>query len=224
MQLIYLIRKYAVVIVIGLSVLIFGLIFIFQQPVEQEEIIEIVNQQVENVTEEINIIKVNIKGAVVNPGVYELDSNSRVEDAINISGGLTENADTSIINLSRKLNDESVIIIYTKEEVKKIKSGNVVIQYIEKECNCPEYENSACIDPDTLINDNSNEDDSNNKISLNKATLKELQTLSGIGESKAKAIIEYREKNGLFKSIEEIKKVKGIGDAVFNKIKENITI
>lgn len=224
MQLIYFIRKYVVVIIIGLSVLLFGLVFVFKQSEEKEEIIEVVTPQEENIKEEVNLIKINVKGAVVNPGVYELDSDSRVEDAINISGGLTENADTSIINLSRKLNDESVIIIYTKEEVKKIKSGNVVIQYIEKECNCPEYENSACIDPDTLINDNSNEDDSNNKISLNKATLKELQTLSGIGESKAKAIIEYREKNGLFKSIEEIKNVKGIGDAVFNKIKENITI
>ena len=176
-------------------------------------------------TEEERKIKVNVKGAINNPGVYELDELSRVIDAIEISGGLTKNADTSFLNLSKKLNDESVIIVYTKDEVKKIKDGNTVIEYIEKDCNCPYIQNNACIDQGNIIGgNNSTVINNNSKISINKATEEELQTLPGIGTSKAKDIIEYRKNNGEFKTIEDILNVKGIGDALFEKIKDNITI
>lgn len=222
--------KFIIIIIVFSLIVITGSAFLFKAKKNNldDDNIEIFN----NIEDETNDkfdeekIKVDIKGAVKNPGVYELEKDSSVIDAINISGGLNENADTSIINLSKRVIDGNVIIIYTKEEVKKIKSGNVVIQYIENECNCPEYDNSACIDPDSLISDSSNEeiDVSNKKISINRATLEELQTLSGIGEAKAKLIIEYRTNNGLFKSIEEIKNIKGIGDAIFEKIKNNITI
>lgn len=199
-------------------------------PEEKIEEVSILDTKVDEPVIETEKIKINIKGAIASPGVYELDSDSRAIDAINISGGLLKDADTSILNLSKKLKDEDVIIIYTKEEVKKIKEGNVVIEYIEKECNCPDVENSACIDPDSLISDNVNKDNSLNeetnndsKISINTATLEQLQTLDGIGKSKAEAIMEYRTKNGLFKTIEDIKNVSGIGDAAFEKIKDSIT-
>lgn len=224
---IYFVKKYKFMLISFLTIVFIVLIFIFNiRDVKEEEVIESIELPVEEIKIEDNTIKINIKGAIKNPGVYEIENNSRVEDAIKIAGGLTEDADTSIINLSKKLNDENVIIIYTNEEVKKIKQGNVVIQYIENECNCPEYDNSACIDPDTLVNSESenNNTTNNGKISLNTATIDELQTLSGIGESKAKSIIEYRNNNGGFKAIEEIKNVKGIGNAVFAKIKDNITI
>lgn len=223
-------NKYKYIFIIGsilLLVVVLGYIYFSNNEQEvTDEPLEILTNEENEVEDLDGSIKVNIKGAVKNPGVYELESNSRVEDAIDISGGLSDNADTSIINLSKKLFDESVIIIYTKEEVKKIKQGNVVIQYIENECNCPSFENNACIDPDTLVNSDSGTtvDELNGKISINKATIKELQTLSGIGEAKAKSIIEYREINGSFKTIEEIKNVKGIGDAIFEKIKDNITV
>ena len=207
--------------------LILGLISVFlinSNHHEEEVITEISEINMEESNNDYNTIKINIKGAVVQPGVYEIPKNSRVEDAIFAAGGLIDNADTSIINLSRKLSDESVVIIYTVDEVKKIKQGNVIIQYIENECNCPEYQNSACIDPDTLINNDNDSESISGKISLNKATIEQLQTLSGIGKAKAEAIIEYRSINGGFKNIEEIKKVKGIGDAVFEKIKNDITI
>lgn len=224
-NLIYFLKRYKFILILGLLLMLIILIFFPKKPQNEEEIIEFIQPQISEVDEVSNVIKVNIKGAIQNPGVYELSDDARVEDAIKSAGGLMENADTSIINLSRKLSDESVIIIYTKEEVKKIKQGNVVIQYIENECNCPEYQNSACIDPDTLINNDSEEkNNTTGKISLNTATIDQLQTLSGIGESKAKSIIEYRNNNGGFKSIEEIKNVKGIGDAIFNKIKDNITV
>ena len=183
-------------------IIVSGLIFITNKQDNNEDGIKLLYREEDDVGIS-NIIKVEIKGAVLNPGVYELGNDSRIEDAIKIAGGLNEDADISIINLSKKLNDENVIIIYTKDEVKKIKSGNKVIQYIENECNCPIYQNDACIDPDTLVNVNDNSSENNtNKISINKATLNELQKLTGIGKTKAQAIIDYRNKNGSFKTIE----------------------
>lgn len=224
--------KYIVIAGILVTFVSVVAIIVFNNDIDNETVISddiglLVKEEVNSNFEVFDLIKVNIKGAVNNPGVYEVKSDSRVIDIIEVSGGLTAIADTSIINLSKKVNDEDVIIIYTKDEVKKIKAGNVVIQYIENECNCPEYKNSACIDPDTLVNTDSEDDEkrvSNGKISINKATSEQLQTLSGIGEAKAKAIIEYRNTNGPFKAIEEIKNISGIGDAIFNKIKDYITI
>lgn len=166
-------------------------------------------------------IKVEIKGAVNNPGVYELKTGKRVEDVIKLSGGLKKDADVSNTNLSKNLVDEMVIIIYTKDEINSMTTGNTTIKYIDKECICPVIENNSCIS-DVVTNFEVIEEVSD-KISLNKATLEELMTLKGIGESKAKSIIEYREKTP-FKSIEELLNVKGIGKAMFEKIKANISI
>ena len=168
-----------------------------------------------------NKIKVEIKGAVNNPGVYELETGKRVEDVIKLSGGLKKDADVSNTNLSKNLVDEMVIIIYTKDEINSMTTGNTTIKYIDKECICPVIENNSCIS-DVVTNFEIIEEASI-KISLNKATLEELMTLKGIGESKAKSIIEYREKTP-FKSIEELLNVKGIGKAMFEKIKANISI
>lgn len=221
-----------------LSILIFLIVIycIFLNLFKTDEIEEdiLLEKNLENnekVVEEkvIDTIKVDIKGAVKNPGVYELNNNSRVSDAINISGGLSDTADTSIINLSKLLKDEMVVIIYTKKEIQEMKKGTTTVKYIEKECICPKLENDACIEESITNNDietsvEKENVDTNVKISLNKSTLKELMTLSGIGESKAKAIIEYREKNNGFKNIEEIKNVSGIGNSTYEKIKDNITI
>ena len=138
-----------------------------------------------------------------------------------MSGGLTKNADTSYLNLSKKLKDEMTIVVYSKEEIANMKDQESIIVYMEKECNCPNISNDAC------INDNSNSDSINNnngKININTATIEELQTLTGIGESKAKSIIEYRETNGNFKSVEDIMSVSGIGESAYSKIKDNITV
>lgn len=115
-----------------------------------------------------------------------------------------------------------VIIIYTKEEIKEMRKGSTTVKYIEKECICPKIENNACIE--TSITNNEENSVETTKVSLNNATLSELMSLSGIGETKAKAIIEYRDKNNGFKSIEELKKVSGIGNSTYEKIKNNITI
>ena len=209
----------AVIIILGLLALnIYTLTLIeFESKESNEEVLETPKKE-----ETPSKIKVDLKGEVNAPGIYELNKNDRVDDLINKAGGLTKNADTSIINLSKKLDDEMVVFIYSKAEVKNLKKGK------EEKCECPDI-NDACITSqlEPLIEEkkqtSSKSEVTNNKISINKATAEELQSLSGIGESKAKAIIEHRDKNGQFKTIEEIKNVPGIGEALFEKIKNNIT-
>lgn len=162
---------------------------------------------------ETNKIIVDVKGAVTTPGVYELTDTNTVMDAINIAGGLTRLSDTSNINLSKKLTDEMVIIVYTKEEIRKMKTETT---------SCPTYNNACVTESDEKAKITNTE--TNQKVNINTADITTLQTLSGIGESKAEAIIEYREKNGNFQKIEDIKNVSGIGDAVYEKIKDNITV
>jgi len=193
--------------------------------------------------EGIKSIKVDIKGEVKLPGVYELDENARIIDVIKLSGGITEFADTSNINLSKRIFDEMVIIIpkiILKEETDiEIKDENIVKdenvtndEIISKEEVKNEEDN--IIKNDGLIGDEQNNEKEeqeekkdviveNKKISLNNATKEELMTLSGIGESKALAIIEYRN-NKQFESIEEITNIKGIGNSIYEKIKEDITL
>lgn len=164
-------------------------------------------------------VLIDIKGEIITPGVYELTTNNTVMDAINKAGGLTKTSDTSNINLSKKLEDEMVIIIYSKKEIEQMKEENKI--------ECPPC-NNACIKEEDekakLEKEDEKESSVNGKININEASLEELQNLDGIGEAKANAIIEYRNKNGSFKSIEDIKNVSGIGDSVYEKIKNNITV
>ena len=170
--------------------------------------------------EEITEIMIDIKGEVINQGIYKLKSGSRVIDAINMAGGLTNNANTSVLNLSKKLIDEMVIIVYSNYEVENFEKTKEEETKVLESCKTgyDNIENDACIEPETSI------ETQTSKISINNASLEELMTLSGIGEAKAKSIIEYREQNGGFNSIEDIKNVTGIGDALFDQIKENITL
>ena len=180
---------------------------------------------------------VDVKGEVNTPGVYHLDKEKRVIDAIKLAGGLTEKADTSINNLGKKLKDEMVIIIYSRNEVKKMstiveKKAKAIEECKEKATS----DNNSCLEEANISEVNHKNKSSNGKtksnaketiktgkVSLNTATKEELMTLTGIGESKANNIIEYRSKNK-FTDISEIKNVKGIGDSIFEKIKDNITI
>lgn len=181
-----------------------------------------------NVSEEKYIL-VDIKGEVKKPGVYKLKENSRVIDAINVSGGLTKKSYTKYINLSRILKDENVIIVNSTSEIKKVSSGNNITEVKINN----DSKNSASISESELItNDNvkSEEDntvnslENNQKVNINTATKEELMKLSNIGESKAEKIIDYRTANGNFNTIEDIKKVSGIGDKLYDSIKENITV
>ena len=170
---------------------------------------------------EEDFLKVDIKGEVNKPGIYSAKENSRVIDIINMAEGLTENADTTVINLSKKIEDEMVIIIYSKEEVSDFTKTKEKEKVLNDNCKHPEntdLTNDACIDYE-----NNNISDTG-IININKASLEELMKLPGIGESKAKSIISYREKNDGFNSIEEIKKVEGIGDNLYAQIEKVITV
>lgn len=191
-------------------------------------------------------ILVDIKGEVQTPGVYKLPVNSRVIDAIEASGGLTKKAVTTYINLSKTLKDENVIIINKKSELKKIeekknieeikindnssvsvKTTDVITNDVDKvkEETTTESVTKTPEEGASPANEISSEQKKETtSVNINESSIEELTTISGIGESKAKAIIEYRTTNGPFKSIEEIKNVSGIGDKLYDKIKAYITI
>ena len=181
---------------------------------------DIVKEEKDNESEK-SIYNIDIKGAVKNPGVYKITSGLTVNDAIILAGGTTKDADTSVINLAKKITDEMVIIIYTKEEVKNSNIVDTVIKVVEKECICPNIQNDGCLNNE--IKDNISNDKNNSLVNINTASIEELQTITGIGESKAKSIVEYRKNNGLFESIEDIKNVEGIGDKLYETIKVYIT-
>lgn len=199
---------------------------------ENNSEIAIVEKKEENISDNVEVlsnIRVDVKGAVKKAGVYELDRNSRVIDAINLAGGFKSNASTKYLNLSKKISDEMVIYVYTTNQVKSMG----IKEEIKEECNCPTVDTSICAGSNIIVSDknnntnveeNKNETEGSNKVSLNKASKEELMTLSGIGESKALAIIEYRSKNNGFKVLEDIMNVSGIGESLYNKIKDNITL
>lgn len=178
---------------------------------------ETLTKKEENKNGNLDYVIVDIKGEVNTPGVYELIKGSRVIDVINEAQGLTNNANTRYINLSKILEDGDAIVIYSNSEIEQASKEEKI--EVTTPCVCEDV-NSACIE-NNIKNDNN---ESNGKININTASLEELTSLSGIGESKAKSIIKYREENGNFKTIEDITKVSGISENLFAKIKENITV
>ena len=224
-------KKQIILVCLGLVLLlVIGSFFIYKnytaENKEEKNIVLNTKKDIKKDEEEEEEVyyQVDIKGEVINPGIYTVKEGSRVIDVIRLAGDLTEVADTSVLNLSKKVKDEMVIIVYSYNEVEAF------TETIEKE----EIEQEACLSQNGIQNDacikDSTDDTSSSsvvisgKVSLNTATLDELMTLPGIGESKAQAIIEYREEVGAFQNIEELKEVSGIGDAIFDQIKENITI
>lgn len=207
-------NKKLIIILSSIVILIVILIsFINKEENNEEEInFNTITKTNETTTKENVSFYVDVKGSVKNPGVYEFNENDRVIDAIELAGGLTKNANTSNINLSQKLTSEMVIYVYSNSEIKN--NNNKLSCDTICETNIIEVNN--CI-----TNDNNS---NNSLININTATISDLTTISGIGESKAKNIIDYREKNGKFKSIEDLKNISGIGEALFEKIKDKITI
>lgn len=223
---IYYLKKYwKYLLTLILVLFLFAIMGYFKE--KNEEISTKSIKKLSNVSKKTSNLKtlfVDVKGAVNAPGVYELEDGKRVIDAINLAGGFSDKADTINVNLSKKLTDEMFIVIYTKQEIYNYKKSNETsnINCASFECVCPDVKNDACIEKNLKAENNKKE--ANNKVSINNATKEDLMSLTGIGESKANAIINYRNENGLFKQIEDIKNVSGIGDSVFEKIKNNITL
>lgn len=160
---------------------------------------------------------VDIKGYVKKPGVYEVSKTSIVNDCLKLAGGLLKNADTTTINLSKSVSAAMVIYVPKKNEVIKSTTDKTTTTTTE-------IPNNAAIPDNSNTSSDTSSATLNLKINLNTASKEELTKLSGIGEAKAQDIIDYRNTNGSFKTIEEIKNISGIGDALFAKIKDNITI
>ena len=228
----YYLEKYKIIIILTILILTLILSFLYTvfRPNKNHKIDKPIEIKLEANKEEIieEKIKVDIKGYVNNPGVYEMSNGDRVIDVIEKAEGLSENANTEYINLSKKIKDEMIIIIYSNDQVEKFKKEEKEIIYIKHECICPDNINDTCISKDDVVNTNGIKEEVNeeedNLVSINTATIEELMTLSGIGESKAKAIIEYREQNGEFKNLEDIMNVSGIGESAYSKIKDNIKL
>ncbi|ORO64598.1 helix-hairpin-helix domain-containing protein [Streptococcus oralis] len=146
---------------------------------------------------EQDLITVDVKGAVKSPGIYDLPVGSRVHDAVQKAGGLTEEADSKSLNLAQKVSDEALVYVPTKGE------------------EAASHQAASETTPSTS---------KDKKVNLNKASLEELKQVKGLGGKRAKDIIDHREANGKFKSVDELKKVSGIGAKTIEKLKDYVTV
>ena len=201
------IKEYKIIVICtGLGLLVGG--FFLLKPVPQTPVKE-TNLQAEvaavskdSVSEkeeplEQDLITVDVKGAVKLPGIYDLPVGSRVNDAVQKAGGLTEQADSKSLNLAQKVSEEALVYVPTKgEEAASQQTGSGVASSTSKE----------------------------KKVNLNKASLEELKQVKGLGGKRAQDIIDHREANGKFKSVDELKKVSGIGAKTIEKLKDYVTV
>jgi len=196
------------VLIVGLAIIIFG-VFLGLSQKDSEESFQKFEESVTNGTSSLSVdetsekkteettkeIYVYVTGAVLNPGVYVLPAGSRVFQAIEMAGGLTSEADANQMNQALLLSDGYHLHVPKYGEVLDKTVGN-------------EGENPS----------------SDGKVNINTATVEELTQLTGIGESKAKSIVAYREENGFFSSIEDLLNVSGIGEGIFSRIKDAIEV
>lgn len=171
-----------------------------EEAAEGEEIQELAQ-------EEPAAVCVHVCGRVANPGVYTLPFGSRIYEAVEAAGGLSEDAAGEQLNQASQMEDGQQIYVPSREEAEQGTPGG------QWQNGSPGAESAA---GDTKAKDS--------KVSLNTASKEQLMTLNGIGEAKAAAIIRYREEHGGFHKIEELKEVEGIKEGVFNKVKDQITI
>jgi len=203
-------QKIIVYIIIGILAC-FAIYYAFgrNNTTDYEEINNIVQEE-ENILseDEEEMIVVHIVGQVKNPGIVKIKYGARIADVIKEAGGSLETADLNKINLAYIVEDGQKIYIPSKIETENIIELNDN-EYITEENGYNEFVNNVT---------------NSTKVNINSATKEELETLPGVGESTAQKIINYREENGKFKSIEDIKNVSGIGEAKFNNIKQHISI
>ncbi len=166
-------------------------------PSDEEE----TNQEIFSENTNPQMVFVHLAGAVVSPGVYQVEEGSRIYQVIDLAGGLTEEADKDFLNMAQTVTDGQKIVVYTKEEVEEGKISETVNSITS---------NGAALDEA--------------KINLNTADKDTLMKLAGIGEAKADAILAYRTEHGGFRTIEEIMEVPGIKSAAFEKIKDDIIV
>ncbi|GAA3017062.1 helix-hairpin-helix domain-containing protein [Tetragenococcus solitarius] len=190
-------------LLIATIITIFLLIFYFTQKNNEEptwqqsdDPFQQITETTEKETEESsNKIIVDIKGEVNQPGVYELEGDARVKEGILKAGGLTKKAEEKQLNLAEKLNDQQMVYVPNKKEAKEMEAAG---------------ENT--------------EEQNDEMIDINAADLTELQKINGIGPAKAQAIIDYREENGPFKTVDELSEISGFGEKTVEKLRDSIRI
>ena len=182
--------------IICIIIIVLSILSIIIQDIDRKNALKVNNKEA---NQESNKIAVYISGAVKTPGVYYLEKNARVYNILDICGGIAENADITKLNLAQKLVDEDKIEIPVKIEKNESDSEDTTI-------------------------DDVNISEENQLVNINTASETELTTLNGIGDATAKKIIDYRDKNGKFDTIEDIMEVPGIGESKFNNIKESICV
>ncbi|MGI5911395.1 MAG: helix-hairpin-helix domain-containing protein [Syntrophomonadaceae bacterium] len=171
-------------------------ILISTLPALEEEVLKL-----EPCEDSSKIIKVYVTGAVKYPGVYSLQENDRMHEAIELAGGALEEAELKFLDMARLLVDGETILIPLKGEV----SENQVVTGVN--------------------NSLGSSSQSSGKVNINTASVQEMaDKLDGIGPSLAQRIVDYRNSNGMFKNIEEIKNISGIGDKRFEAIKDKLTV
>lgn len=158
--------------------------------------------------EAIQAICVHIGGCVAIPGVVSLETGARVADAVAAAGGLTQDAASDAVNLARVVEDGEQIIVPSIEQVRAAAQA----------ADMPSSQGASSQDSETASGASSG------KVNINTASSTELQSLSGIGASKAQKIIAYRESNGAFKSVDDLTKVSGIGEKTLESIRDRICV
>ncbi|MEE6658025.1 helix-hairpin-helix domain-containing protein [Pediococcus acidilactici] len=156
-------------------------------------------------------LMVDVKGAVKNPGVYEVKPGMRVVDGIELAGGLTKSADRKNINMALQLSDQQVVYIPIKGEIKDFGPKQLM----------GSANNSGSA---SLASGSTSSSSTSDLVNINTADKAALLTLNGIGDKKADQIISYREERGGFKTIDDLKQVQGIGDKIFAGLKDSITV
>ncbi|HEL2201440.1 TPA: helix-hairpin-helix domain-containing protein [Streptococcus suis] len=172
----------------------------FSQPQQSSSSQEQLEEVSTEASEESSRLVVDVKGAVAKPGLYTLEADARVNDAVDAAGGLTSQADPKSINLAQKLSDEAVVYVASKDE------------------------NISVVTSTTASSAMSQEEKNTSLVNLNTATEADLQTISGIGAKRAADIIAYREANGGFKSVDDLNNVSGIGDKTMESIRPYVTV
>lgn len=171
----------------------------FPQTEQTSNSSELVEETSTEVSKEPSQLVVDVKGAVAKPGLYTLEADARVNDAVDAAGGLTSQADPKSINLAQKLSDEAVVYVASKAENISVVASTTASSAMSQEGN-------------------------ESKVNLNTATEADLQTISGIGAKRATDIIAYREANGGFKSVDDLNNVSGIGDKTMESIRPYVTV
>lgn len=181
-------------------------------------------------TENPGVIYIHVCGAVMRPGVYELEAGSRVYEAVQAAGGFAEGADQNYVNQAQQLNDGVKLVVPTLEEASEAQAGELLTGTVREDAGADNTESSAVqigIIENTPLTGSGNEEqakDSGGRININTASEAQLCDIPGIGATRAAAIIAYREAHGGFQKPEDIMKVNGIKEGMYEKIKDSISV